>query len=76
MKNLTLTLTISSVIISILFFAYLAKNASTVGTTDHDRLLQKTDTAQRVTTRQTAPNTTVRADDSEAEPIRFLNDGN
>ena len=75
MKNLTLTLTISSLILSILFFAYLARNASTLGTTDHDRLLQKTDTAQRVTTRQATPNTTAR-DDGEAEPIRFLNDGN
>lgn len=75
MKNLTLTLTISSLILSILFFAYLARNASTVGTTDHNRLLQKTDTAQRVTTRHATPDTSTR-DDTEAEPIRFLNDGN
>lgn len=75
MKNLTLTLTISSLILSILFFAYLARNASTVGSTDHDRLLQNTDTVQRVTTRQPTPDTSA-GDDTEAEPIRFLNDGN
>ena len=75
MKNLTLTLTISSLILSILFFAYLAKNASTVGSTDRAQFLQTTDSIQRVTTQQATPDTTAR-DDGEAEPIRILNDGN
>ena len=55
MKNLTLTLTISSLILSILFFAYLAKNASTVGSTDRAQFLQTTDSIQRVTTQQILP---------------------
>lgn len=75
MKRITLTFAISSLILGILFFAYQANGKIPSTVTEHNNFLQKSDTASR-----TASNSEARkeasSEDTDAQPIRFLNDGN